>query len=137
MTGGCACESLERQRRQQRRPRQNISTYLNSGLERQEGIARVAHLEDASKAVFGNVAYLQDLEIRGHGAQVELGNDDFIDVDGWLGRLVLGCGQQVAGALVEARVGRERRPVEVESHVEMDRLKHASRTGSCLIYTYD
>jgi len=94
-------------------------SYLYASLQSQEGIARVAHLEDAAEAVLGEVANLEDLEIWGHGAQVELGDEDIIDDDGRLGALVERGREQVACAAVEVRVGRQRRPVEVEGHVEM------------------
>lgn len=91
-------------------------TYLNSCPEGQEGVAAVAHLEDAAKAVLCQVADLEDLQLWRHGAKVELCDEDIID-DYWrLGRLIEGGREQVSGALVEVLVGRERRPVEVESH---------------------
>ena len=96
-----------------------MSTYLDSCLERQEGVPRIAHLENASESVLGQVANLEDFQIRRHGAEVELGHDNVIDDDGRLRRLVQGRRQEIAGALVEARVGRQRRPVEVEGHVEL------------------
>ena len=93
--------------------------YLHSCLERQEGVSRIAHLEDAPEAVLGQVADLEDLEVRRHGAEVELCDDNVIDDDGRLGRLVEGGRQEIAGAGVEGGVGRQRRPVEVEGHVEL------------------
>ena len=93
--------------------------YLHSCLERQEGVSRIAHLEDAPEAVLGQVANLEDLEIRRHGAEVELCDDNVIDDDRGLRRLVESGRQEIAGAGVEGCVGRERRPVEVEGHVEL------------------
>jgi hypothetical protein len=94
-------------------------THLNSGLERQVRIARIAHLEYAAKPVLGQVANLENLQIRRHRAQVEFGDEDVIDDDGRLRGLVERLGQQVSSSTVEVGVGRERRPVEVEGHVEM------------------
>ena len=97
----------------------NGHTYLYSRLERQVGIARVAHFEDAPESVFRQVADFEDLKIRGHGAQIELGDEDVIDNDGRFWRLVQGLCQKIAGAGVEVLVSRERRPVEVEGHIIM------------------
>lgn len=95
---------------------------MNPRLQRQEGIARVAHLEDAPEAILGDVPYLQYLQLRRYGTQVELRHEDIVHDDGRLGRLVQRRRQEVARALVEICVGRERRPVEVEGHVERLRL---------------
>jgi hypothetical protein len=94
-------------------------TYLYSRLERQESIAGIAHFENAAKPILGEVADLENLKIGGHGAQVEFADEDIIDNDGRFGRLVQGRREQVACSFVELGVGRERRPVEVEGHVEM------------------
>ena len=92
-------------------------TYLDSSLEGQVCVARVAHLEDAAKPILGQVANLEDLQVGGHGAEVELADEDVVDDDRGLGRLIEGLGQEVARLGVELCVGRERRPVEVEGHV--------------------
>lgn len=94
-------------------------TNLNSCLERQERVARVAHLEDASEPILGKVTDLEYLQLRRHGAEVELGHKDVVDYYRRLRGLVQGGREQVARALIEARVGRERRPVEVEGHVKV------------------
>jgi len=101
-------------------------TYLNSCLQRQESVAGVAHLEDASKPVLGDVPYLEDFEFWRHGAKVELGNEDVIDDDRRLRGLVQRRCQEVAGFFVELLVGRQRRPVEVEGHVELAGLLRVS-----------
>ena len=92
------------------------STYLHAGPESQVGIAGVAHLEDTTEPILGKVADLEDLELRGHGAEVEFGDEDIIDDNRGLRRLVEGGGEQIPGARVEVGVGRQRRPVEVEGH---------------------
>lgn len=94
----------------------NQLAYLHSRFERQEGVPGIAHLEDAPKPVLGQVTNLKDLQIWRHGPQVELCDDDVVDDDGRLRRLVQGRRQEVAGALIEPRVRRQRRPVEVEGH---------------------
>ena len=94
-------------------------TYLHAGPESQVGIAGVAHLEDAAEPVLGEVADLEDLELGRYGAEVELGDEDIVDDDRGFRGLVEGGGEQVPGARVEVGVGRQRRPVEVEGHVEM------------------
>ena len=99
-----------------------IITYLDSCPQGQEGISAVAHLEDAPEPILCQIAYLQYFQVRRHGAEIELGHEDVIDNDWGLRRLVQGGGEQVAGALIEVLVSRERRPVEVESH----------RVGVCL-----
>ena len=73
-----------RERGIERREKQR-QTHLNPRLERQVCIARVAHLENAAESILGQVADFKDLEIRGHGAQVEFANEDVIDDDGRLG----------------------------------------------------
>jgi hypothetical protein len=105
-------------------------TYLDSCSKGQEGVAAVAHLENAAEAVFGQVANLEDLQLWGHGAEIELCDEDVIDDDWGLWRLIEGGGEQVSGALVEVLVGRERRPVEVESHgAGVRRMWQASQVG--------
>lgn len=102
-----------------KRRKRGRTAYLYSGLEGQESIAGITHFEDAAKPILGQVADFENLEVRRDGAQVELANEDVIDDDGRLGRLVEGLRQEVARATVEVGVSRERRPVEVEGHVEM------------------
>lgn len=63
-------------------------TYLYAGFERQEGIARVAHFEDATKSVLGKVANLENLQIRRDSAEVKFGNENIVNDDGRLGRFV-------------------------------------------------
>ena len=86
---------------------------LDLCLEGQEGIAGVRHFENASEPVLCQVANLQYLQLGRGGAQVQLGDDDVVDDDRRLGRLVQGGGEHVAGA---RRVCDKRGPVEVESH---------------------
>src|SRR5690606_17913891 len=74
------------------------TTNLYSRLERQEGVPRVAHLEYSSKPILGQVADLENLQVRRHGAEVELGDDNVIDDDRRLRRLVEGRRQEIAGA---------------------------------------
>jgi hypothetical protein len=95
------------------------TTHLHSCFERQEGIPGIAHLKYSPEAVFGQVANLENLQVGRHGAEVELGHDDIIDNDRRLRRLVQGRRQEITGSLVEFRIGRQRRPVEVEGHVEL------------------
>lgn len=90
--------------------------YLNSSPQRQEGISAIAHLENAPKAILCKISYLQNLQLRRHRAEVELCDEDIIDNDGWFRGFVKSSRKQVAGALIEVFVGRERRPVEVEGH---------------------
>lgn len=94
-------------------------TYLNPRLERQVGVSGVGHLEDASESIFCQVADFQDFEVGRHGAEIELADEDVIDDDWGFGRLVQRLCEQVPGARVELCVRRQRRPVEVERHVEM------------------
>lgn len=111
--------SSQRQGRSKGRTREKIGIErirLDSGLEGQKGIAGICHLEDASEAVLGQVANLEDLQIGGIGAQVQLGDDDVVDDDGRLGGFIKSSRQQLLGTSVETRVGHERRPVEVERH---------------------
>lgn len=102
-------------------------TYLNTGVEGHRGISRIAHLEDASEPVLGEVANLENLQVRWRRAEIEVGNEDVIDDDGRFRRLVEGSREQIFGPVVEIRVGRERRPVEVEGHVEMALLRRNHR----------
>lgn len=111
-----------------RKSKNRSITYLNSCPEGQEGVAAVAHLEDAAEAVLCQVADLEDLQLWRHGAEVELCDEDIID-DYWrLGRLIEGGREQISGALVEVLVGREGRPVEVESHGAGVRVWQAQRS---------
>lgn len=68
------------------------NTYLNTRLERQKCIARVAHFENASKSVLGKVANLENFQIRGHSAEVELADENVVNNDGRFRRLVEGRG---------------------------------------------
>lgn len=97
-------------------PSEEVMTYLDSRAQGQECIPAVAHLEDAAEAVLCQIPYLQYLQLRRHGAEVELGDEDVIDDDGRLRGLVERGGEQVASALVKVFVGGQRRPVEVEGH---------------------
>jgi len=110
------------------REKKNPITYLDSRSEGQEGVAAVAHLEDAAEAVLGQVANLEDLQLWWHGAEIELCDEDVIDDDRGLWRLIEGCREQVSGALVKVLVGREGRPVEVESHGAGVRVWQAQRS---------
>lgn len=92
--------------------------YLNSGFEREIRIARVGHFKDATESVLGQIANFEDLQVRGHIAQVELVDEDVIDNDGRLGRFIQSFRQEVARSRIEFSVGRQRRPVEVEGHVK-------------------
>lgn len=92
------------------------STHLDSCPQGQESISAVAHLKDAAEAVLCQIPYFQYFKLGRHRAKIELGDEDVIDNDGGLRGLVEGGGEQVAGALVEVFVGRQRRPVEVEGH---------------------
>lgn len=96
-----------------------VKTYLNSRLQGQEGIARIGHLEDTSKPILRKVANFENLQVGGHGAEVELADKNVIDNDGRFRILIEGLCQEIARTSVEVGVGRQRRPVEVEGHVEM------------------
>lgn len=61
---------------------------LDLCLEGQEGVAGIRHFEDAPKAILGQVANLEYLQLGRGGAQVQLGDNDVVDDDGGLGRLV-------------------------------------------------
>lgn len=89
---------------------------MDSSLEGQEGVAGIGHLEDTAKAIFCEVADLQDLQVRGHRAQVELCDDNIIDDDRGLGGFIERGREQILGASVKTRVRHQRRPVEVERH---------------------
>lgn len=91
-------------------------TYLYSCSQRQKGIAAVAHLEYSPKAILCKISYLQYFQLRRHGAEVELCDEDIIDDDGRFRGLVQSSREQVASALIKVFVGRQRRPVEVEGH---------------------
>jgi hypothetical protein len=99
--------------------RRMTTTYLDSSFERQKGIARITHLKNATEPVLGKVTNFENLQVWGHGAQVELADKNVVNDDRRLGRLVQGRREQVASFLVELGVRRERRPVEIEGHVEM------------------
>lgn len=73
---------------QEGKKKKKSSTYLNSGFQCQEGVAGVAHLEDASESILCQVANLQDFQIGRHGAEVELADENIIDDDGRLGGFV-------------------------------------------------
>lgn len=92
---------------------------MDSRLQRQESVAGIAHLEDAPEPILGNISYLEDLQLGRHRAQVELRDEYVIDDNRGFGRFIEGRREQVAGSLVELLVGRQRRPVEVEGHVEL------------------
>lgn len=94
-TGGARCrESLrcsERLRRREGQSGEEVGierVCLDSSLERQEGVAGIRHFEDPAKAVLCEVADLEDLQVGGHRAQVELCDDNIIDDDGRLGGFI-------------------------------------------------
>lgn len=107
--------------------------YLHSGCQRQEGVAGIAHFENAAESVLCQISYFQNLQVGRHGAQVEFCHEDVIDDDRRLGRLVEGCRKKVACSFVEAGVGRQRGPVEVEGHVELalSLTRHGNRKIGC------
>jgi hypothetical protein len=98
---------------------------LHSGLERQECIPVVAHFEDSSKPVLSQISNLEDLEFRRYMAEIELVNQDVVHDNRWLRRFVQCSRKQLLGPCIERCVGRQRRPVEVERHIE----RNASSSG--------
>lgn len=98
------------------------AAYLDPGFEGQEGVAGVAHLEDTAKPVLGKIPYLQYLQIRRDGAQIQLADEDVIDDDGRLRVLIERGREHLLRAQVELGVCRQRRPVEVEGHGEVQTL---------------
>ena len=98
------------------------AAYLDSCFEGQEGVARVAHLEDAAKPVFGKIPNLQYLQIRRDGTQIQLADEDIIDDNRRLRVLIERGREHLLRAQVELGVCRQRRPVEVEGHGEVQTL---------------
>ena len=111
--------SSERLGRCESRPCQKVGIKricLDSGLESQEGIAGIRHLEDSPKAILGEITNLKDLQVWRHRAQVKFGNDNIIDDDRRFGGFIERSSEQFLGARVKTRVRHQRRPVEVERH---------------------
>ena len=101
--------------------KRSVKTYLHSSFQGQKGVARVAHFENASKSVLGQIPNLQYFQLGRDGAQIELIYEDIIDDDGWFGRFIEGGRQEVLSARVEVGVCGQRRPVEVERHCDGSR----------------
>lgn len=76
----------------------------------------VAHFEDASKPVLGEITNLENVEFGRHMAEVELVDHDVVHDDRWLRGLVEGGGEQFLSLRIEGCVRCQRRPVEVERH---------------------
>lgn len=66
--------------------------YLYSRLERQECVAGIAHLENATKTILGEIANLEDFQLWRNRAKIELVDKDIIDNDWRLLRFVQGSG---------------------------------------------
>ena len=101
-----------------RRKVRAAAAYLYPRFQGQEGVPGIAHLEDAAEAVLGKVPDLQDFQIRRDRSEVQLADEDVIDDDGRLRRLIERGGEHLLRAQVELGVCRQRRPVEVEGHRE-------------------
>ena len=54
---------------------------LHSRLECEKGVASIAHLENAAKSILSQVTYLQDFELRGCRAQIQLVDKYIVDND--------------------------------------------------------
>jgi hypothetical protein len=102
------------------------ATHLHSCLQGKEGIPRIAHFEDASKPIFRQVSNFQDLQVRGHRAQIQLIDKNIINDDRGLGRFVQRCGEELLRTRVKGGVCSQRRPIEVERH------SGACLAGSCI-----
>ena len=104
-------------------------TYLNSGLESQEGISRIAHLKDPSEPVLCQISDLQYFQIRGNTPQIQFVDQNIIDDNRGLGVLIERRSEHLLGARIEVRIRSQRGPVEVESHVEMTLERCEGREG--------
>ena len=60
-------------------------TNLHPRFERQESIARVAHLENSSEFVLCKITDLENLKVRRYGSKIHFVNKNLIDDDWWLG----------------------------------------------------
>lgn len=105
---------------------------MNSSLEGQESVSGIRHFEDAAKPVFRQIPDLQYLQLWWNRTEIEFCNDDIVDDDGRLWRLIESRREKVLGASVKIRVRGQRRPVEVEGHRESLRktfLSSRDRSG--------
>lgn len=109
---------IERSQQTCRKLRECRATYLDSCFEGQESIPRIAHLEYSTKPILRQISYLQNLQLGRDTPQVELINQDIIDDYRRLWRFIEGSCEQLLSSFVEVRICRQRRPVEVKSHVE-------------------
>lgn len=92
---------------------------MDSGLEGQERIPRIAHLENSPESILCQIPNLQYLQVRRDTPQIQLVDDNIIDDDRRLRRLIEGRCEHFLRARIEVRIGSQRRPVEVEGHIAM------------------
>ena len=83
-----------------------LCTYLDSSLEGQEGIPRIAHLEDPPESILCQIPNLQYLQLGGNAPQVELVDKNIINDDGRLRGFIEGRGEHLLSHFVETRICR-------------------------------
>ena len=84
----------------------SCGTYLDTSLESQEGISRIAHLEDAPESIFCQIPNLQYFQLRRNAPQVELVDKNIIDDYRRLRGFIEGGREHFLGPFVEVRICR-------------------------------
>jgi len=81
------------------------NSHLYSRLQGEKGIARIAHLEYASKPIFCQIANLQYLQIRRDGTQIEFIDQDIINDYGRFRSFVESGRKHLPRTIVEVCIG--------------------------------
>ena len=84
----------------------SCGTYLYSSLESQEGISRIAHLEDPPEPILCQIPNLQYLQLGGDTPQVELVDQNIIDDYRRLRGFIEGCREHFLRPFVKVRICR-------------------------------
>lgn len=93
-------------------------TYLDSCFESKKGISRIAHLKDPAESILCQISNLQYLQLGRHTPQVQLIDQNVVDDYRGFWRFIQSCGEHLLSSFVKVRICRQRRPIEIERHVE-------------------
>jgi hypothetical protein len=96
-----------------------LPTYLDSCLQGQERIPRITHLENPSKPILCQISNLQYFQFWRNTPQIQFINQNIVDDYRRLRWLIESRCEHLPGPGIEIRICRQRRPVEIEGHVEM------------------